>query len=261
MTRIALLIEYDGAKYNGWQAQKENVPTIQGQIEKSLSYFANHPVTIVTAGRTDAGVHALNQVAHFETTANRQITGWIKGVNANLSDDIRIKKAVEVGDQFDARFSAISRTYHYYLYNDIYQPAILFSKVGVFHYPLDINLMQEAAKHLLGKKDFSAFRASACQANSPIRNMSAVEVEQRDNLIRFSFTANAFLYHMVRNLVGALIYVGNNKLSVEEFAELITEKNRIKSPPTFMASGLYLVDINYTERVFPAISDKWLFQI
>lgn len=261
MTKYALVLEYDGSEFYGWQIQK-NLPTIQGYLEHALSKFANHYISTITAGRTDTGVHALNQVVHFSSDVTRQLNGWVYGVNAFLPKTIRIKSVSIVDDEFDARFSALSRTYHYYLLNRSYSSAHIEQQIGWYHMPLDIGLISEAATFLCGRHDFSSFRAAGCQANSPIREMYNVAVERRNDVIRFSFTANAFLHHMVRNLVGALIYVGNGKLSVSEFVDIFHAADRTKAPPTFMPNGLYLVDVDYHKQVVTNFCDDiWLYNL
>lgn len=259
MAKYALLLEYNGSKFHGWQIQA-NINTVQGCLENALAKFANEPIQTITAGRTDTGVHALNQVIHFSSNANRDLFGWVKGVNANLPASIRVKKVASVSEEFDARFSAIHRTYHYYLLNQSFSSSILNGLVGWYHKELDLFAMQEAAKYLLGKKDFSSFRAANCQANSPVRDMIAAEIEKSNNMFRFKFTANAFLYHMVRNIVGALVYVGCGRLSISGFQMLIDEQNRCKAPPTFMADGLYLAHVGYLTDIFGAKEpEDWLF--
>ena len=250
MANIALVIEYDGSKFFGFQKQIDNTRTVQGDLEHALSKFANETINIITAGRTDSGVHALFQVINFTTNAKRQLYGWICGVNALLPDDIVIHEAVIVPVNFNARFSAISRSYRYYLLQDRVASALLRGKVGTYHLSLDIDLMSSAGKYLMGRQDFSSFRASGCQANTAVRDLSHFNLRVKDNLFCFDFTANAFLYHMVRNIVGALVYVGVGKLSVEGFRELIVSKNRIKAPPTFMPDGLYLSNVAYKEEYF-----------
>lgn len=258
---IALLIEYSGSDFAGFQRQKD-FPSIQEHLETALSRFANHEVQIITAGRTDAGVHALGQVVNFVTTARRELSSWVRGVNAILPEGIVIKRAIYVPDSFNARFNAISRTYHYYLLTSATKPAILAGKVGWYYRPLDLALMEEACQMLLGKHDFSSFRAADCQALTPIRNMTLAQVKRVDSfsmidnpileqtLFRFEFTANAFLYHMVRNLVGALVYIGNGKLSIAQFRDIINHKNRVAAPPTFMPDGLYLHSVAYNPPIF-----------
>ncbi|MCC2645227.1 MAG: tRNA pseudouridine(38-40) synthase TruA [Burkholderiales bacterium] len=263
MPNIALQLEYEGSWFYGFQKQKGR-RTIQSELEKALSKFANHEVVVITAGRTDTGVHAINQVVNFTTSAKRELHGWVRGVNALLPDDIAIKKAVIVPDDFNARFNAISRTYFYYLCVRRSRLGLLNRKLGWYYDSLDIEKMQEACHLLHGRHDFSSFRAADCQANTAIRNMLSCGLYFENNLfinesstsldkgitLRFEFTANAFLYHMVRNLVGALLYVGKGKLNLAEFQALLNAKNRKLAPPTFMPDGLYLASVNYTQDPF-----------
>lgn len=261
MTKYALILEYDGSKFHGWQSQ-HGVATIQDSLEIALSKFANENVNTITAGRTDTGVHALNQVIHFESSANRTLSGWVKGVNANLPKSIRVKEVRIVNDEFDARFSATSRTYHYYLLNSQTYSAHIYDNVGVYHHHLDIDLMQEAANLLIGKHDFSSFRASSCQANTPVRQMNFIEVKKQASMIRISLQANAFLHHMVRNIVGSLVYVGSKRITVNEFKQVFLSRSRKLAPPTFMPNGLYLVDVSYPDIAISNAKelDMWLYQ-
>jgi tRNA pseudouridine38-40 synthase len=256
-TNLACLIEYDGSKFYGFQKQEKdhqnpNTRTIQTELERALSKFANQSVNVITAGRTDAGVHALGQVINFKTTVNRGLYGWIRGTNSFLPDDIVIHECIPVADDFSARFDAISRTYHYYLINSPTRPAVLSKKIGWVHGELNLQKMQEACQYLLGKHDFSSFRASNCQANNPVKIMTQSEMSIiNPNIICFKFTANSFLYHMVRNLVGALIHIGKGKLNLAEFISIIDARNRIKAPPTFMPDGLYLAKVTYKDNRNP----------
>ena len=256
---LALLIEYDGANFFGFQKQGIAFRTIQFELEQALSKFANHKIEVITSGRTDTGVHATHQVISFTTTAKRELYSWIRGINALIPKDIAIRDAVYVDSNFNARFSAFSRTYHYYLLVDPVRPSILRSKVGWYHAPLNIAAMQNAGEYLIGNKDFSSFRAANCQANSPIRNLTHFALSQKNSILRFEFTANAFLYHMVRNMVGALIYVGNDKLSISGFSDLIESQKRKLAPPTFMPDGLYLTNIKYQNNLFNSDNNSWLF--
>ncbi len=254
---LALLVQYNGSGFYGFQKQL-STRTIQGTLEYALSKFANSEVNIITCGRTDTGVHATHQVVSFATSARRPLHAWIRGVNALLPKDIAIRGALFVDAQFNARFSAVSRTYHYYLLVDPIRSAIMQDRVGWYYHPLDVELMNEAGQYLVGVQDFSSFRASDCQANSPIRDLSHFVITRRENLIRFEFTANAFLYHMVRNMVGGLLYVGNGKISVAEFRGLIKSCKRTLAPPTFMPDGLYLVDVKYKTPLFEHDVSAWL---
>lgn len=254
---LALLLEYDGSGFYGFQKQLAT-RTIQGILEATLSKFANATIDIITSGRTDTKVHATHQVISFTTFANRPLHAWSRGVNALLPDDIAIRDAIFVDKEFNARFSATSRTYHYYLLVDPIRSAIKQGRVGWYYKPLDFNLMNKAGQYLIGMQDFSSFRASDCQSKNPVRDLSSFSMETKGNLIRFEFTANAFLYHMVRNMVGALVYVGNGKISVDEFVALIKSHQRTLAPPTFMPDGLYLVDVKYKTPLFERDYSAWL---
>jgi tRNA pseudouridine38-40 synthase len=269
MPNIALQLEYNGSNFFGFQKQAY-CSTIQTELEQAISKFANQDIQVITAGRTDTGVHAINQVVNFTTSAKRELHGWVRGVNALLPDDIAIKKAAVVPDKFNARFDAVSRTYFYYLCIRAARLGILNRQVGWCFTKLDVEKMQKACAILHGHHDFTSFRAADCQANTAIRNMLSCGLQIEKNniyadintplesdvsfdkslMLRFEFTANAFLYHMVRNLVGALIYVGKGKLSVTGFKDLLLAKNRTLAPPTFMPDGLYLASVNYKYNIF-----------
>jgi tRNA pseudouridine38-40 synthase len=196
---------------------------------------------------------------HFDSDSKRNLFGWINGVNSQLDSSIRVKEVCLVNDDFDARFSALSRTYHYYLQIRPTASVHLHKYVGWYFQDLYLNRMQEAARLLVGRYDFSSFRASGCQANSPIREIKYLQIERRENMIKFSICANAFLHHMVRNIVGALLYVGNGKLSVAEFKNVFQAADRTKAPPTFMPQGLYLANVEYPSQIFGSSSDVWLY--
>lgn len=247
---IAMVVEYDGSNFFGFQKQQASTRTIQGELEAALSKFAGEAISIVTAGRTDTGVHALYQVINFSTLVKRELHSWVRGVNALLPKDIVIHETQVVNNEFNARFSAISRTYNYYLLVSPVRPALLYKKIGWYYGQLDIEKMSEAGNYLVGEQDFSSFRASECQALNPVRNLTNFNLSARNNILRFEITANAFLYHMVRNIVGALVYVGNGKLAVSGFKDLITACDRKLAPPTFCADGLYLTNINYQQNPF-----------
>lgn len=242
--RIAIGIEYNGTGFAGWQRQPHG-NTIQNALEQALTQIAGHPLTVQAAGRTDAGVHAAQQVAHFDTQAKRPLTAWVRGVNSYLPSSIAILWARAVDDRFHARFSACARSYSYYLLNHPVRPALLSGRVGWHFQPLDVTLMRQAAHRLLGKHDFSSFRAAECQAKSPVKNLSHLDITQQGDLLRFDFRADAFLHHMVRNIVGALVYVGKGTLSLADFSTLIDARSRILAPPTFMPDGLYLTEVEY----------------
>lgn len=242
--RYALGLEYDGQSFFGWQKQPD-LTTVQGCVEHALGVIAGHPIQTVASGRTDTGVHALAQVIHFDTTSLRPDSAWVRGANANLPDAVRILWVKKVPLTFHARFSAMRRQYKYILYNAPVAPAVMHGKVGWFHLPLSLPIMQQAIQHLLGEHDFSAFRAANCQAQSPIRHMHAVSIHQSGCYIVFEFSANAFLYHQVRNMIGALIYVGKGKLTPDQFKELLVSRERRHAPPTFQPDGLYLSAVEY----------------
>lgn len=245
--RIALGLSYDGARYCGWQSQP-NGASVQDALERALANIAQHPVRVHAAGRTDTGVHALAQVVHFETKVHRPISAWVRGVNAHLPATVRVEWAQLVDQEFHARFSAFSRSYQYLLYNAPVASALMAEKAGWFHLPLNFAAMSEAASHLLGEHDFSAFRASECQAKSPVRFMQKAEVIQVDRYFIFNFTANAFLQHQVRNMVGALIYVGKGTYPPDYIKTLLQLQDRTVSPPTFSPTGLYLTGVGYDAK-------------
>jgi tRNA pseudouridine38-40 synthase len=247
MMRIALSVEYDGALYCGWQSQT-NACGVQDFLEGAINNVAGHAVRVHAAGRTDTGVHALAQIVHFDTEAARPESAWVRGVNAFLPASIRVIWAKTVTEEFHARFSAQQRRYQYLLLNAPVAPAIMASKAGWYHLPLEVTAMQAAIEYLRGEHDFSAFRASECQAKSPVKNLQVATLEQHGQRLVFEFAANAFLQHQVRNMVGALIYVGNGKHAPTLIQDLLTQKNRTLSPPTFSPNGLYLVGVQYDER-------------
>jgi tRNA pseudouridine38-40 synthase len=245
--RIALGVEYDGAPYCGWQSQTGGCG-VQDFVEKAIAQIAEHEIRIHAAGRTDTGVHAMMQVVHFDTDACRPDTAWVRGVNAFLPATVRVLWAKQVSGEFHARFSATQRNYQYVLVNQAIAPAIAASKAGWYHLPLDVVAMQEGIAYLQGEHDFSAFRASECQAKSPIRNLQQASIQLHGELVVFNFSANAFLQHQVRNMVGALVYVGNGKYPSIFIKELLVQKNRTLSPPTFSPNGLYLVGVEYDKK-------------
>ncbi len=242
--RIALGLEYDGRAFAGWQTQPHG-NTVQDKLNAALSQIAGHPVVTLAAGRTDAGVHALMQVVHFETQAQRQLGAWVRGVNALLPSSVAVVWAQEVGDDFHARFSAFSRSYRYFLLTHPVRPALTAGRVGWYHQPLDVAAMRAAAQVLLGQHDFSSFRASECQAKSPLKHLQQLDIVEERGLIRFDLTADAFLHHMVRNIVGTLLYVGKGSLDVAGVQALLAARDRSKAPPTFMPDGLYLTGVGY----------------
>jgi len=221
---------------------------VQDVLEPALASIAGTPVSVTSAGRTDRGVHARLQVAHFDTDVTRPSSAWVRGVNALLPDSVAVLWSHEVPDDFHARFSAHARTYRYELLNRPVRPGLAAHYVGWFHLPLDVEKMREAAALLVGEHDFSAFRSSECHAKSPVRTIHQLDVSRHDDRIHFVVRANAFLHHMVRNLVGTLVYVGKGKHRPQWAGELLRAKDRSKSAPTFGPEGLYLETIDYETK-------------
>lgn len=245
--RIAIGVEYDGRPYCGWQSQAEGL-TVQDTLQHALSRIAEETIPVVAAGRTDTGVHALEQVVHFDTRAERPLTAWVRGVNALLPDSIAVRWAHPVPDEFHARFSAHGRSYRYLLINRATRPAIQAGKVGWYHAPLDVAAMQAAAQHLIGEHDFSAFRAAQCQAKSPVKHLRQLDIIRQGELLVFDVSADAFLHHMVRNIVGCLVYVGKGKYPPDWLAEVLASRDRSLAAPTFAPDGLYLQRITYEAK-------------
>jgi tRNA pseudouridine38-40 synthase len=252
--RIALGIQYDGRGWRGWQTQPGG-DTVQDTLESALRRFALSDLRTTCAGRTDAGVHALEQVVHFDTELARETFSWVRGVNAFLPPSIAVRWASEVtGDDesgrngFHARFSAVSRTYQYLIYNHPVRSPLLAGRTGWVFRHLDAEPMRRAAAFLIGTHDFSAFRAAECQAKSPVREVQSIAIEQRGNFLMLRVTANAFLHHMVRNIVGSLVVIGTGNHVPEWIAEVLARRDRSRAAPTFMPDGLYLARIGYDAR-------------
>jgi len=244
MQRIALGLEYDGSLFCGWQTQPSGC-AVQDAVEAALAIIHGDPVKTTTAGRTDAGVHAIGQVVHFDAVQQRPVNAWVRGVNAHLPAGVSVLWAREVEAGFDARRSALQRTYRYLLLNRPVRSALLAGKVGWIHGELDVDAMAEGARFLLGTHDFSAFRAAECQAKSPVRDLREVVVRQQGDFVVFEFRANAFLHHQVRNMVGALVWVGLNRRPPGWVGELLASLDRTQGAATFAADGLYLVKVDY----------------
>lgn len=242
--RMALSLSYDGNGWQGWQTQPGG-NTLQDALESAASQFLAHPVSTICAGRTDTGVHALSQIVHLDTTARRNEESWVRGLNALLPPRLAVQWAVQVPQNFHARFSAVARTYVYVVRNSRVRSPLLHGRVGWVYHALDLERMQEASLQLLGEHDFSSFRSSECQAASPVRTMQAVEIARQGEFFLFRFTANAFLHHMIRNLMGALLYIGMGRQPVDWIAHLLAQKDRRFSAPTFAAEGLYLAHVDY----------------
>jgi len=252
--RIALGVEYDGTDFAGWQIQP-NQRTVQDCLQKAISTVSNQPTTIIAAGRTDSGVHALNQVVHFDTDAIRNERNWILGLNANLPRDINVVWAREVDDNFSARFSATRRHYRYLLMNRVSRTAIHDNRMWWVFKPLDVEKMQQAADQLIGHHDFSAFRAKECQANSPIKTLERLKISKQGDCIAIDVTAQSFLHHMVRNLVGVLVPIGQGDKPVSWAQYVLETKDRSKGGITSPPQGLFFIDVEYPEQYsLPAVS-------
>ena len=246
MTRIALGVAYDGSAWQGWQTQPHG-HTVQDTLEAALAEFAQHPVATICAGRTDTGVHAATQVVHLDTALTRRDESWMRGVNTFLPSSISVQWAQTVPDAFHARFSALSRTYTYLLWRGRVRPALWAGRAGWTHHPLDLDAMRRAAAHLVGEHDFSAFRSSQCQAASPIRTMTQLDIREQGAFIVVTLQANAFLHHMVRNIMGCLLQVGQGRQSSTWPLDLLAQRDRRLSAATFMPDGLYLSAVTYPE--------------
>ena len=247
MKRIALGIEYDGSSWRGWQTQPDG-QTVQDRLQEAIAAFTQTNITAACAGRTDAGVHAVEQVVHLDTELDRPSISWVRGVNSFLPHSIAVRWACEVPKEFHARASATARCYQYVLYNHPVRSPLLRGRVGWIFRPLNLEAMQEAARYLLGEHDFSAFRAAECQAFTPIKTMHDIRIERRGRLIVFTLQANAFLHHMVRNIVGSLVYVGKGDYPPMWMDRILKGKNRKDAAPTFMPDGLYLSKVIYDKK-------------
>ena len=245
--RIALALEYDGSRFLGWQTQPGG-GTVQDALQAALAGIAGSAVQVTCAGRTDRGVHAREQVVHFDTDATRPDSAWVRGANALLPDSMAALWATRVAEDFHARYAALARTYRYVLLNRPVRPALAACHAGWCHAPLDVAAMRAAALLLVGEHDFSAFRSAECQAKSPVRTLHALDVQARGERIDFVLRANAFLHHMVRNIVGTLVYVGNGRQAPHWAGEVLASRDRSRAAPTFGAQGLYLERVEYAER-------------
>ncbi len=246
--RYAACVEYDGAAFSGWQTQKHDVRTVQETVEAALSKVANQSTTIITAGRTDTAVHATHQVIHFDSAVERSEFSWCRGTNRFMDHDVRLNWVVPINDDFHARFSALTRSYRFIIYNKPIQSALYRKHVTHEFRELDVNKMAEAGKALLGEHDFSSFRAAGCQAHSPVRTLSHFSLSSAESWIWFDVTANAFLQHMVRNIAGCLIEVGCGKRNVDWIAEVLEKRDRTQGGITAPPNGLYLVGVEYPDE-------------
>ena len=247
MTRYAIGIEYGGAAYCGWQRQP-HCDSIQQHLEEAIGFVADHAVELVCAGRTDTGVHAIEQIAHFDSDAPRELRAWLLGANCRLPRDIRLQWVTAVADEFHARFSAVARAYRYIILNSTVPSAIFHDRSSWEHRPLDHEAMHDCAQMLLGEHDFSSFRAAGCQARSCHRNVHAIEVRRQGQLVYLDIRANAFLYHMVRNIAGSLIAVGKGEYDRDWFAGVFAARDRNLAAMTAPAAGLYFLQSYYPEQ-------------
>jgi tRNA pseudouridine38-40 synthase len=242
--RIALGLEYDGAAFTGWQTQPDG-RGVQDALERALAAIAGAATPTICAGRTDTGVHAIDQVVHFDTAAERPLNAWVRGVNRFLPPTAAVRWALEVPDVFHARFSAVRRTYDYWIVNEPVRSPLAHGRAGWVFRPLDATAMHEAAQRLVGRHDFTSFRSAECQAPSPVRDLYDLSVTRRGRLIRVRATANAFLHHMIRNIVGTLIFVGLGRRPPAWATEVLDARDRAHAAPTFSPAGLYLVRVEY----------------
>jgi tRNA pseudouridine38-40 synthase len=242
--RIALGVAYRGQAYHGWQSQADGC-TVQDVLEKALTAFADTPITTVCAGRTDSGVHALNQVVHLDTPVTRDVASWVRGTNRYLPHDVAVQWCQPVAQGFHARNSARARRYRFVVLESTVRPSLDVGLVGWVFRPLNADAMRQAAAHLIGQHDFTSFRAADCQSPTPIKDLRCIDIIQRGAYWRFDFEANAFLQHMVRNLMGCLLAVGSGRHPADWAAQLLAARDRKIAPPTFPPAGLYFVGPQY----------------
>ncbi|MGD9842797.1 MAG: tRNA pseudouridine(38-40) synthase TruA [Steroidobacteraceae bacterium] len=255
MPRIALGLEYDGSVFAGWQLQR-HATGVQSVLQSALSLVADEPITVIAAGRTDAGVHATMQVVHFDTLASRTERSWCLGANTNLQNHVCVLWAREVDGEFHARFGALSRSYRYVILNRVPRPAVLSERVCWVRQPLDAERMHRAAQHLVGRHDFSSFRAAECQSPTPIRHLQRIQVSRIGEYVVMDVTANAFLHHMVRNIAGVLIAVGRGIQEEIWPAQVLQIRDRAQGGVTAVASGLYLVGVQYPDNfALPSVAN------
>jgi tRNA pseudouridine38-40 synthase len=250
LIRFALVVSYDGATFDGWQTQPSG-KAIQDYLEAALSKVASQQVAVVCSGRTDSGVHAIAQVVHADLPSNRPATAWVRGTNAMLPASIRVRSVHEVPTSFHARFSALERSYRYMLYQGPYLPPHLHQRVGWTFRDIDIAVMKACSQLLVGEHDFSSFRSSQCQAATPVRVITNIEFSTQGPLTIVKFSANAFLHHMIRNIMGALVEVGTHRKDLQWFQAMVAAKDRTKGAPTFSAHGLYFVGTRYPTDTTP----------
>lgn len=247
LQRLALGVSYNGAAYHGWQSQPSGL-TVQDALERALSTFAAMPVHTLCAGRTDTGVHGLNQVVHFDTPLKRELFSWVRGTNRYLPADVAVQWCRVVASDFHARNSARGRRYRYLLLESPVRPCLEFRRCGWTFRPLDGEAMRQAAEVLLGEHDFSSFRSSDCQALSPVKLMREISITRRGAYWRFEFEASAFLHHMVRNIMGCLVAIGTGAKPASWMSEVLAARSRDAAAPTFSPDGLYFLSPLYDER-------------
>ena len=264
--RIALGLQYEGSQFSGWQNQAPPIRSVQAELEKAIELFignegvANNPVKTITAGRTDAGVHALGQVVHFDTVVERTDWSWVRGINSFLPPDIVVNWAKPVSDEFSARFSAFERTYIYAVYAGSCRAPLLANRAGFYMLPpntwFDIDAMKKAAECLIGEHDFSSFRSAECQSKTPVKTLYSIDIISEQPWLYFRIRGNAFLHHMVRNLVGSFLMIGVGKQGPDWMQAILEAKNRSLAAPTFAPDGLYLAKIAYPKEF--EIPGPWL---
>ena len=242
--RYAIGIEYDGSAFLGWQIQRQE-PTVQGELERALAKVADHEARVTACGRTDAGVHALCQVAHFDTGSERSERSWVLGLNSQLPAGVSVLWIRPVNDSFHARFSAFARSYRYRILNRWIRPALEVTRASWERKPLDAGAMHAAAQHLLGEHDFTSFRASACQATHAVREIQAIAVAREGDVVTLDVTANGFLYHMVRNIAGSLMRIGAGEAPADWIRELLAARDRKRAAPTAQPEGLYFLGARF----------------
>jgi len=247
--RIAMGLSYNGQAYEGWQSQSSG-KTVQDKLEKALSKFTQTSVSTLCAGRTDAGVHGLMQVIHFDTELDRTPYSWVRGTNRYLPLDIAVQWAREMPREFHCRGSAIARRYAYVVLESAVRPSVEMGRVGWVYRPLDLDAMQQAAQYLMGEHDFTSFRASSCQALTPVKTMTRIDITRKSTqpgsaVWRFEFEASAFLHHMIRNLMGCFVKIGTGDKPPEWMAEVLAARDRDAAAPTFSPDGLYFLGPRY----------------
>lgn len=239
-----MCVEYDGRGFCGFQSQPHRC-AVQDALERAIGAVAGADVTVIAAGRTDAGVHATAQIVHFDTQASRPDSAWVRGVNAHLPETIAVLWAQPVTEAFHARFAARARYYTYLVLDRAQRPGLSAGRVGWYHRPLDVGAIAQGAASLVGTHDFSAFRAAECQAKTPVKTLLALDVARDGELIRLDFASHAFLHHMVRNIVGALVYVGCGRQPPRWIDDLLAGRERARAAPTFAPDGLYFTGADY----------------